>query len=232
MAKKPSKRYQQAKKLVPERSVTVEEAIGTIKQFPPVKFDETVELNFQLGVDPKQSNQAVRGTVSLPHGTGKSVKVLVFCRGEESKEAEASGADYIGSDELIDKVAKGWTDFDVVIAHPNVMKDISKLGKVLGPRGLMPSPKVGTVTQDIGKAVAEVKKGKIEFKSDKTGGLHVPCGKLSFTKEALVLNTKTILKMIIDHKPPAAKGTYLKSITISTTMGPGISIDNKSVTVS
>ncbi len=225
MAKERSKRYKAAVAVVENKRLKIEEAVKTIKKYPPVKFDESVELSFQLGIDPKQSNQVVRGTVSLPHGTGKKVKVLVFCRGEEAKEAEESGADYVGSEELINKVAGGWIDFDVVIAHPNIMKEISKLGKVLGPRGLMPSPKVGTVTQNIGKAVSEVKKGKIEFKSDRSGGLHLACGKISFQEEKLVENVKVVIKTIIDHKPSGSKGMYLRNVALSTTMGPGISLD-------
>lgn len=232
MGKKRSRRYQEALKLIDssKKMFTLSEALDTIKQFPTAKFDESVEVNFKLGIDPKQSTQIVRGTVSLPHGTGKSVKVLVFCRGEAAKDAEAAGADIIGADELVTKVAGGWTDFDVVIAHPDMMKDVGKLGKVLGPRGLMPSPKVGTVTQDIGRAVKEVKKGKIEFKSDKTAGLHLSCGKISFAKEKLEDNIKMVVKTIVDHKPSSAKGTYLKHVAVSTTMGPGLELDVSSLT--
>lgn len=225
MAKTKSKRYKEALKGIEGKRLPIEEAVQTIKKFPSAKFDESIELNFQLGIDPKQSTQVVRGTVSLPHGTGKTVKVLVFCSGEEARQAQEAGADYVGAEELINKVAGGWIDFDVVVAHPGVMKEISKLGKILGPRGLMPSPKVGTVTQDIGKAVREVKKGKIEFKSDKSAGLHLACGKLSFPEEKLVENIKTVIKTIVDHKPSGAKGIYLKSVALSTTMGPGIRVD-------
>jgi len=209
--------------------MNIEDAIKALKAFPKAKFDESVEVNFQLGIDPKQSTQIVRGTVSLPHGTGKAVKVLVFCRGEETKKAEEAGADYVGADELINKVAGGWTDFDVVVAHPTIMKDISKLGKVLGPRGLMPSPKVGTVTADIAKAVAEVKKGKIEFKSNKTAGLNLSCGKISFSEDKIVENVRTVIKTIVENRPSSAKGTYIKSVALSTTMSPGILIDNRSL---
>ncbi|MBU1862377.1 MAG: 50S ribosomal protein L1 [Candidatus Omnitrophica bacterium] len=225
MTRKSSKRYQEAAKQVSEEAVSVQEAVKILKAFPSAKFDESIEVSFQLGIDPKQSAQVVRGTVSLPHGTGKSVKVLVFCRGEAEREAQEAGADYVGADELINKVAGGWTDFDVVVAHPNVMKEISKLGKILGPRGLMPSPKVGTVTQDVGKAVREVKKGKIEFKSDKTGGLHVACGKVSFAEEKLVDNIKIVIKTILDNKPSSAKGTYIHNVAVSTSMGPGVAVN-------
>jgi large subunit ribosomal protein L1 len=229
MAQKQSKRYKQSAALVSETPVAIEDAVKILKKFSKAKFDESVEISFYLGVDPKQSNQVVRGTVSLPHGTGRDVRVLVFCRGEESKAAEEAGADYIGADELINKVAGGWTEFDVVIAHPNMMKDISKLGKVLGPRGLMPSPKVGTVTQDLAKAVKEVKKGKVEFKSDKTSGLHLACGKISFDETKLVENINTVIKTVVDYKPQTAKGTYIKNVAISTTMGPGVQVDLSSV---
>ncbi len=229
MAKKRSKRYNAAAANVPTGIVDVAEAVKVLKSYPKAKFDETVEVSFYLGIDPKQSNQLVRGTVSLPHGTGKDVRVVVFCRGEEAKTAEEAGADFVGAEDLINKVAGGWVDFDVVIAHPNIMKDISKLGKVLGPRGLMPSPKVGTVTQDIGKAVKEVKKGKVEFRSDRTAGVNVACGKISFTEDKLTDNIKTVIRTIIDSKPSAAKGTYIRGIAVSTTMGPGVAIDSHSV---
>lgn len=230
MIKKRSKRYKENEKLVDEnRAYPLDEAVEIIKKFSLAKFDESVEINFQLGIDPKQSTQIVRGTVSLPNGSGKDVKVIVFCRGEELKAAEDAGADYVGADDLINKVASGWIDFDVVVAHPNVMKDISRLGKVLGPRGLMPSPKVGTVTQDIGKAVSDLKKGKIEFKSDRTAGLHVACGKVSFEKEKLIENIKAVIRTIIDYKPASAKGTYMKSISLSSSMGPGLLLDTSSL---
>ncbi len=229
MAKKRSKRYREALKFVTEDFIPVEEAVKILKQYPKAKFDESVEINFKLGIDPRQSNQAVRGTVTLPHGSGKDVKVIVFCKGEEVKEAEASGADYVGGEELINKVAGGWIDFDVVIAHPNIMKELSKLGKVLGPRGLMPSPKVGTVTKDIGKAVKDVKKGKIEFKSDRNAGLHVACGKITFDENKLVENIKAVIKTVLENKPQASKGAYFQSIALSTSMGPGVHLDISSV---
>ena len=230
MTRTRSKRYREALQQVGEDRVKVEDAVKALKAYPAAKFDESVEVNFQLGIDPKQSTQVVRGTVSLPHGTGKTAKVLVFCRGEEARQAEEAGADYVGAEELVTKVAGGWLDFDVVVAHPSMMKDISKLGKVLGPRGLMPSPKVGTVTPSIGKAVGEVKKGKIEFKSNKTAGLNVACGKISFSEEKLVENIKVVVKTIVDHKPTGAKGTYLHNVSVSTTMGPGVQLDVSSLT--
>ena len=229
MTQKRSKRYTEAISKIEDVPMTLADAVKTIKAYPNTKFDESIEVNFHLGIDPKQSNQIVRGTVNLPHGTGKKVRVLVFCRGEEARAAEEAGADYVGADELINKVAGGWIDFDVVVAHPGMMKDISKLGRVLGPRGLMPSPKVGTVTQDLAKAVTEVKKGKVEFKSDRTAGLHLACGKVSFDESKIMENIRTVFKTILDYKPQTAKGTYLKNIAISTSMGPGIEIDMNSV---
>ncbi|MBN1492536.1 MAG: 50S ribosomal protein L1 [Candidatus Omnitrophica bacterium] len=204
---------------------TLEEAIMQLKAFPRAKFDETVELNFNLGIDLKKSEQMVRGTVSLPHGTGKKVRVIVFCRGEEARDAESAGADHVGAEELIEKVAGGWLDFDVVVAHPEMMKEISKLGRVLGPRGLMPSPKVGTVTKDLGRAVKDIQKGKIDFKSDKTGGIHVPIGKVSFTAEQIKENAEAVIKMVRDAKPQSSKGTYVKSVAICSTMGAGFRLD-------
>ncbi len=218
-----SKRYKERAKLVDRnRYYALAEAIDTLKQYPKSKFDESVELNFQLGLDLKQSEGVVRGTVSLPHGSGKKVKVLCFCKGEGANDARTAGADYVGAEDLIEKIQGGWLDFDVVVAHPDMMRDISKLGRVLGPKGLMPSPKTGTVTISVGKAVQEVKKGKIEVKSDKTGGLHVACGKLSFPAEALVENAKAVIKTVADLKPASAKGDYLRSIGISSTQGPGL----------
>jgi len=225
--KKHGKRYREAEKLIDRsKAYTIEEAIETLQKLPKPKFNETVEINFQLGIDPK-ANETVRGMVSLPHGTGKTVKVLCFCRGEEAKDAEAQGADYVGADDLVAKIQSGWMDFDVVVAHPDMMRDISKLGRVLGPKGLMPSPKSGTVTKDIGKIVGELKKGKIEYKSDKTAGLHVPCGKVSFKKEALVENIKVIMRAIGSSKPASSKGDYLKSVYVSTSQGPGIRLAAK-----
>lgn len=203
----------------------LEEAIDLAKKTVYAKFDETVELHFNLGVNPKHSDQLVRGIVVLPHGTGKTKRVAVIAKGEKIKEAETSGADYVGSEELIDKISKGWLEFDTLIATPDMMKDLSKLGKLLGPKGLMPNPKTGTVTMDITRAVKEVKAGRIEFKVDSYGIAHCVIGKISFSKEKLLENAKTLIETIIRAKPPAAKGQYLQSITLSTTMGPGIKID-------
>lgn len=220
-----SKRYQTRQKLVDRiKYYTVEEAVDTIKGYAAGKFDESVDLNFQLGVDPKASDGMIRGSVSLPNGSGKKVRVLCFCKGEEARLAEAAGADYVGSDEYIDKIQKGWFEFDVVVAHPDMMRDISKIGRILGPKGLMPSPKTGAVTVDVGKAVTEMKKGKIELRSDKTGGLHVACGKVSFTKDALAENLRAVVKAVLEIRPVSAKGDYLKAITIASTQGPGLKL--------
>lgn len=228
--KKKSKRYQERAKLIDvKKRYSLEEAVKTLKQFPKGKFDETVELSFQLGIDLAKTEENIRGTVGLPHGSGKSVKVLCFCKGEEAKAAQSSGADYVGADDLIAKVQEGWMDFDVVVAHPDMMRDISKLGRVLGPKGLMPSPKAGTVTQDVGKAVKEIKKGKIELKNDKTGGVHVACGKLSFPDEALLENARSVIRAVIDQRPASVKGEYLKTVAIASTQGPGLKLETSSL---
>ncbi|HFB67673.1 MAG TPA: 50S ribosomal protein L1 [Calditrichae bacterium] len=222
--KKRSKRYREISKLIEKREYTLDEAIDLIKKTASAKFDETVEIAVRLGVDPRHADQVVRGTVSLPHGLGKEVRVLVLAKGEKAKEAEEAGADYVGFDEYIEKIQQGWFDFDVVIATPDVMKDIAKLGRILGPRGLMPSPKSGTVTMDVGRTVKEVKAGKIDFRVDKTGIVHTGVGKASFEPDKLKDNIKTLVQTIIRLKPASAKGTYLKSIHISNTMGPGIKL--------
>lgn len=220
--KKRSKRYTERLKLVDrEKKYPLDQAIKLIKQIQVKKFDETVVLNFQLGIK-TASNEMVRGTVSLPHGTGKTVKVICFCKGESAREAEGAGADVVGSEELVKKVQEGWLDFDVVVAHPDMMREVSKLGKVLGPRKLMPSPKTGTVTPNIGRAVKELKAGRIEFKSDKTGGLHAPCGKISFEEKALMDNAQSIIRAVKEAKPIGSKGDYLKSAAMTATQGPGI----------
>ena len=224
------KRYRQAQELIEkDKRYTLPEAVGIIKNFPKAKFDETVEIAVKLGVDPRKSDQLVRGTVSLPNGTGKTVRVLVFAKGEALKDAKEAGADYVGLEDLVEKIQGGWTEFDVAIASPETMRDVGKLGKVLGPRGLMPSPKAGTVTPDVAKAVKEVKKGKIEFKVDKTGNVHVPVGKSSFDEKALIENASMVFGAIVRLKPAAAKGQYLQGCNISTTMGPGVKIDVKSI---
>lgn len=202
------------------------ESISILKKTPKVKFDETIEVSAKLNVDPKQSQGAsIRGTVALPHGTGKKVRVAVFCKGEEEKKARQAGADYVGAEDLIAKVQGGWSDFDVAIATPDMMKDIARLGKILGPRGLMPSPKAGTVTQDTQKTVKEVKAGKIEFKMDKQAGIHAPIGKLSFTEESIYANAITLIDAIMGANPQGPRGQHVKSLYISTTMGPGIKLD-------
>lgn len=204
----------------------LKEAISILKKMPKLKFDETVEISAKLNVDPKDSQSAsIRGTVALPHGTGKNVRVAVFCKGEEERKAKAAGADHVGSDELIAKVQGGWVDFDVAIATPEMMKDMAKLGKVLGPRGLMPSPKAGTVTLDTAKTVKEVKAGKIEFKMDKQAGIHAPLGKLSFTESALQENAASLIEAIMGAHTGGLKGQHVKNLYISTTMGPGIKLD-------
>jgi large subunit ribosomal protein L1 len=221
-----SKRMLEIKKKIDKQKLyTLKEAIELLKELKKTKFDESVELHVNLGIDPKQSSQIVRGAVVLPHGTGKKVRVCVLAKGEKLKEAEQSGAEYYGSEELIEKIAKGWTDFDVLIATPDMMKDLAKLGKILGPKGLMPNPKTGTVTNEIIKTVEEVKKGRIEFRNDSYGIIHCIVGKLSFDTEKLVDNIRTVIDAIIKLKPPQAKGAYLKKIYLSSTMGPAIQIN-------
>ena len=220
------KKYSEKVKLVERNKLySLEEAIELAKKTTYTKFDETVELHFNLGVNPKHSDQIVRGTVVLPHGSGKAKKVGVITKGEKLKEAEASGADFVGSEELIEKISKGWLGFDVLIATPDMMKELAKLGKLLGPKGLMPNPKTGTVTIDIARAVKEIKAGRIEFKVDSYGIVHSIIGKISFPKEKLLENAKSLIEAILRAKPPTAKGQYLKSITLSTSMGPGIKIN-------
>ncbi|HUT52241.1 MAG TPA: 50S ribosomal protein L1 [bacterium] len=203
----------------------VEEAMGLIEQMKGAKFDETVDVAIRLGVDPRKSDQMVRGTVSLPHGTGKTVRVLVFAKGEKEKEAQDAGADFVGSDDLIKKIQEGWTDFDKAIATPDMMGVVSRLGKILGPRGLMPNPKVGTVTMDIARAVKELKGGRVEFRVDKGSNVHCPIGKHSFGKQKLTENFTALFEAVMKAKPDTAKGTFVKNITVSTTMGPGIRIE-------
>lgn len=223
---RPSKRLREiAKTLDVQKTYSVKEAIDILKTCPTVKFNQTVEVSLKLGVDPRRSDQGVRGTVSLPNGTGKTMKILVFAKGDKVKEALAAGADYAGHEELFEKVNGGWTDFDAVIATPDMMRDVGKLGKVLGPRGLMPTPKAGTVTTDIAKAVQELKGGKIEFKLDRHGVINNGVGKLSFDADKLVQNIQVFLTAIQRAKPASAKGHYLKSLVISSTMGPGLKID-------
>jgi len=229
MAQK-SKRVREIASLLDlNKNYSLDEAIEILKKCPSVKFDQTVDLSMKMGVDPKKSDQQVRGTVSLPNGTGKDLTVLVFTSGEKVQDALDAGAAYAGSDELFEKVKGGWTDFDVVIATPDMMREVGKLGKVLGPRGLMPTPKAGTVTQDVAAAVQDVKKGKIEFKLDRHGVSNNGVGKISFSKQALIENVRTLIQAIARAKPASAKGQYFVSIVLSSTMGPGIKIDRSEI---
>ena len=214
---------------VEDRAYKLSEAAALLKEITFTKFDASVDIDVRLGVDPRKANQMVRGVVTLPHGTGKTVRVLVLCTPEKEAEAQAAGADFVGLDEYIEKIKGGWTDVDVIITTPNVMGKVGALGRILGPRGLMPNPKTGTVTMDIAKAVTEVKAGKIDFKVDKYGIIHTSVGKVSFTPEQIVENAKEVVNTIIKLKPSAAKGTYVLSIYLSTTMSPGVQIDPKSV---
>ena len=224
---KRGKRYLEANKLVDsQKEYEVKEAMELIEKFPKAKFDETVELHVKLGVDSKHADQQVRGTVVLPHGTGKTLKVLVFAKGDKAKEAEQAGADFVGAEELIPKIEKeNWFDYDVIVATPDMMGVVGRLGKVLGPKGLMPNPKSGTVTMDVTKAIAEIKSGKVEYRLDKTNIIHLGFGKVSFGAEKLAENYQTVMDAIIKAKPAAAKGQYIKSVAVSTTMGPSIYIN-------
>lgn len=220
------KKYLAAKgKVEPDKNYTLEEGVAALKAAVYVKFDETVDIVVRLGVDPRHADQMVRGTVVLPNGTGKSVRVLVLAKGEKEKEAKDAGADYVGNDDYIEKISGGWFDFDRIVATPDMMGTVSKLGKILGPKGLMPNPKTGTVTFDVGRAVNEIKKGQIAFKVDKAGNLHSIVGKASFSQEALVQNIMALLETVVKNKPSSSKGQYLKGVTISSTMGPGIKLD-------
>lgn len=223
----PSKRFKKAQEIVDgKKAYPLKSAVETLAKFPKAKFNETVDLAFRLGVDPKQSDQMVRGTVPLPHGSGKTVKVLVFAKGGAAAEAaKAAGAEYVGFDDMIKKCTEGWTDFDVAIATPEAMSEVRKLGKVLGPRGLMPNPKTGTVTDDTAKAVKEVKAGRVEFKIDKAGNVHVPVGKASFPANQLEENARAVIEAVAKAKPSSVKGTYIQSCTLSATMSPGLRLD-------
>jgi large subunit ribosomal protein L1 len=223
---KRGKKYNESAKLI-DRSVQYDanDAISLVKKSAVAKFDETIEAHIRLGVDGRHADQQVRGAVVLPHGTGKTVKVLVFAKGDKVNEAEAAGADFVGGDELIPKIQGGWFDFDVVVATPDMMGVVGRLGRVLGPKGLMPNPKAGTVTMDVTKAVNDIKAGKIEYRLDKTNIIHCPLGKASFTEEQLADNFQTLMGAIIKAKPASAKGTYLKSVTLASTMGPGVKVN-------
>ncbi|MBP6941889.1 MAG: 50S ribosomal protein L1 [Syntrophorhabdaceae bacterium] len=220
------KKYTEARnKIDREKRYDMEEALNLLPQVSFAKFDETVEVAMRLGVDPRHADQMVRGSVALPHGLGKKVRVLVFAKGQKEKEAQDAGADFVGAEDMIEKIQKGWLDFDKAIATPDMMGQVSKLGKILGPRGLMPNPKVGTVTFDIAKTVKEMKAGRVEFRVDKAGNLHVPVGKISFGKEKLMDNLNSLIDAVTRLKPSSSKGTYVKGIAISTSMSPGIKID-------
>src|SRR5271156_1109554 len=227
MAKKASKNITKSRAAVESRNYLLPEAVGLLQKVKFAKFDETVDLTLRLGVDPKHADQMVRGTVVLPHGLGKTKRVAVIASGDRLREAEAAGADMVGGEEMVEKIQKeSWTDFDALIATPDMMRSVGRLGKVLGPRGLMPNPKTGTVTNDVAAAVKEIKAGKVEFRTDKTALIHVPVGKLSFPVQKLVDNATTVISSVVRAKPSAAKGKYIKGITISSTMGPGIALDS------
>jgi len=226
---KHGKKYNKVAELVEQRPYEMSEAIGFLKEHSTTRFDETLEIALRLGVDPKHADQMVRGTVVLPHGTGRTVKVLVFASGEKIKEAEDAGADHVGSDELAKKVQDGWMDFDAVVSTPDMMKVVGRLGRVLGPRGLMPNPKSGTVTFEVTKAVEDIKAGKVEFRVDKNGILHAPLGKLSFSVDQLSENTMALFSAIMRARPTASKGQYLRSINMTSSMGPGLKIDESAM---
>ena len=226
MPKKLSKNLTQARAQVEDRPYNLQDAVPLLQKVKFAKFDETVDLTLRLGVDPKHADQMVRGTVVLPHGLGKTKKVAVIASGDRLKEAEAAGADFVGGEDMVEKIQKeGWTDFDALIATPDMMKSVGRLGKVLGPRGLMPNPKTGTVTNDVAGAIREIKAGKVEFRTDKTALVHVPVGKLSFPADKLVDNAMTVISSVMRAKPSAAKGKYVRGITLSSTMGPGVPLD-------
>tara|TARA_B100001123_G_scaffold226234_1_gene254588 strand:- start:1443 stop:2141 length:699 start_codon:yes stop_codon:yes gene_type:complete len=225
------KQFEAAKAKVDERLYSLEEAIPLVQNIKFAKFDESVELAIRLGVNPKHADQMVRGTVVLPHGLGRTKRVVVIASSEKQKEAEAAGADTVGGEELVDKIQKGWMDFDSVVATPDMMRSVGKLGRMLGPRGLMPNPKTGTVTVDVSKAVEEIKAGKVEYRVDKAGIVHVPIGKASFATESLLANAQALVSSVIKAKPVAAKGKYVKGMSLSSTMGPGVRVDSTNVEV-
>ncbi|CAN2255516.1 50S ribosomal protein L1 [Bacillus vallismortis] len=231
MAKK-GKKYAEAAKLVDRsKAYDVSEAVALVKKTNTAKFDATVEVAFRLGVDPRKNDQQIRGAVVLPNGTGKTQRVLVFAKGEKAKEAEAAGADFVGDTDYINKIQQGWFDFDVIVATPDMMGEVGKIGRVLGPKGLMPNPKTGTVTFEVEKAIGEIKAGKVEYRVDKAGNIHVPIGKVSFEDEKLVENFTTMYDTILKAKPAAAKGVYVKNVAVTSTMGPGVKVDSSTFNV-
>ncbi len=228
MARK-GKNFVAAQSRVEEKLYSLDEAITLVQEIKFAKFDESVELSMRLGVNPKHADQMVRGTVVLPHGLGKTKRVLVIASAEKQKEAEAAGADEVGGEEFVDKIQKGWMDFDAVVATPDMMRSVGKLGRILGPRGLMPNPKTGTVTVDVAKAVNEIKAGKVEFRVDKAGVVHAPIGKVSFAQERLLQNAEALVMSVVKAKPAAAKGKYVKGVAVASTMGPGVRVDGTAV---
>ncbi|MCE2439741.1 MAG: 50S ribosomal protein L1 [Candidatus Latescibacteria bacterium] len=231
MAGRNGKRYKSALSRIDRRAqYSIEDAVSLLKEMPTPKFDQTVEMAMRLGVDPRQADQQIRGTVMLPHGLGKTIRVVVFAKGEQAAAAEAAGADVVGADDLAERINGGWTDFDVAIAAPDMMSVVGRLGRILGPRGLMPNPKSGTVTPDVARAVAEAKAGRVEYRADRNGNVNAPVGRISFDEDRLVENVQTLFDTILRARPSSAKGQYVRSVTLTTTMGPGVRIDRSSVT--
>lgn len=231
MAGRNGRRFKTALSQIDRRAqYSIEDAVTLLKDMPAPKFDQTVEMALRLGVDPRQADQQVRGTVMLPHGLGKTIRVVVFAKGEQAAAAEGAGADIVGADDLAERINGGWTDFDVAIAAPDMMRVVGRLGRILGPRGLMPNPKSGTVTPDVARAVAEAKAGRVEYRVDRNGNVHAPVGRVSFEKNRLVENVRTLFETILRARPSSAKGQYVRSVTLATTMGPGVRIDRSSVT--
>ncbi len=231
MAGRNGRRFKTALSQIDRRAqYSIEDAVTLLKDMPAPKFDQTVEMAMRLGVDPRQADQQVRGTVMLPHGLGKTIRVVVFAKGEQAAAAEGAGADIVGADDLAERINGGWTDFDVAIAAPDMMRVVGRLGRILGPRGLMPNPKSGTVTPDVARAVAEAKAGRVEYRVDRNGNVHAPVGRVSFEKNRLVENVRTLFETILRARPSSAKGQFVRSVTLATTMGPGVRIDRSSVT--